>query len=80
MEGGGRASAALARQRAKREAEEKAKAESKEKPLCNDGGRAYNALQNQRGRQAEKAPKEPPGNFDIFRIHFVLAHQSTLCL
>ena len=79
MEGGGRASAALARQRAKKEAEEKAKAESEEKPQCNDGGRAYNALQNQRAGQAEKTPKGPPGNFGIFRFHFVLrkylAHQ-----
>ena len=78
MEGGGRASQALARQRAKREAEEKAKAEPEEKPDVgtdwSSSGRAYNSLMNQRAGGAEKTPKKPQGNFDIFRTHFVLAH------
>ena len=79
MEGGGRACMALNRQwareaekakkedeeKAKKEAEEGKKNETEEKSRCNDGGRAYNSLMNQRGGAAEMR-KKAQGNFVFF--------------
>ena len=71
MEGGGRACMALNRQwareaeKAKKEDEEGKKNETEEKSRCNDGGRAYNSLMNQRGGAAEMR-KKAQGNFVFF--------------